>query len=165
MEILIFILLLPTLLLSQSLKDMTFGNAIVLKVTSIYDGDTFRANIKGYPPVIGKRMSIRINGIDAPEIKAHCEKEKLFAIAAKKVTISLLRNAHKIELRNIRRGKYFRLIADVYADGLSIGNELLANNLAVSYDGKHKVDWCKYFTYQSEHSKLFQEHHSIPEHY
>ena len=88
-------------------------------------------------------MSIRINGIDTPEIKAHCEKEKILARAAKKVTVSLLRNAHKIELRNIRRGKYFRLIADVYVDGKPISNELIKNNLAVSYYGGYKKDWCE----------------------
>ena len=47
-------------------KDKNFGNATVLEVTSIYDGDTFRANIKGFPPVIGEHMSICINGIDTP---------------------------------------------------------------------------------------------------
>jgi len=143
MKILIFTLLLLSALYAQSLKDMTFGSATVLKVTSIYDGDTFRADIKDYPDIIGKRMSIRINGIDTPEIKAHCEKEKILARDAKKVTVSLLRNAHKIELRNIRRGKYFRLIADVYVDGKPVSNELIKNNLAVSYHGGHKKDWCE----------------------
>lgn len=143
MKILLLTLLLLSAIYAQSLKDMTFGSATVLKVTSIYDGDTFRANIKGYPPVVGKRMSIRINGIDTPEIKAHCEKEKMLARAAKKVTVSLLRNAHIIELHNIKRGKYFRLVADVYADGVSIGNELIRKHLAVPYYGKTKIDWCK----------------------
>jgi micrococcal nuclease len=35
-------------------KDKNFGSATVLKVTSIYDGDTFRANIEGFPAVIGE---------------------------------------------------------------------------------------------------------------
>jgi hypothetical protein len=40
-----------TILLFVSLhavaKDKNFGSATVLEVTRIYDGDTFRANIKG----------------------------------------------------------------------------------------------------------------------
>jgi len=143
MKILIFTLLLLSALYAQSLKEMTFGSATVLKVTSIYDGDTFRADIKDYPDIVGKRMSIRINGIDTPEIKAHCEKEKILARAAKKVVVALLRNAHKIELRNIKRGKYFRLIADVYVDGKPVSNELIKNNLAIPYCGGHKKDWCE----------------------
>ena len=57
-------------------KDKNFGNATVLEVTSIYDGDTFRANIKGFPAVIAESMSIRINGIDRPELRGECDKEK-----------------------------------------------------------------------------------------
>ena len=143
MKISFFIFVLSALLFSQSLKNMTFGNATISKVTSIYDGDTFRADIKGYPPVVGKRMSIRINGIDTPEIKAHCEKEKILARAAKKVTVLMLRNAHTIELHNIKRGKYFRLIADVYVDGVSVGRELIRRHLAVPYYGRTKIDWCR----------------------
>ena len=121
---------------------MTFGNAVVKRITSIYDGDTFRADIKGYPPIVGKHMAIRINGIDTPELKAHCEKEKILARAAKKVTVNMLRNAQYIELRNIKRGKYFRIVADVYAYGKSISKELIRRHLAIHYDGGRKIDWC-----------------------
>ena len=143
MKILLIIFISCSLSFAQSIKNMKFGSAVVERVTSIYDGDTFRADIKGYPPIVGKRMAIRINGIDTPELKAHCKKEKILARAAKKVTVNLLRSAHIIELRNIKRGKYFRLIADVYADGKSIAKELMRRHLAVPYYGGHKVDWCK----------------------
>ena len=141
--VIILITVASSALLSQSIKSMTFGNAVIERVTSIYDGDTFRADIQDYPPIVGKRMAIRINGIDTPELKAHCEKEKILAKDAKKVTVNLLRNAHKIELRNIKRGKYFRLIADVYVDGKSLGEELIRRHLAVRYFGGTKVDWCR----------------------
>ena len=60
-------------------KEMSYGIANVLEVTSIYDGDTFRANIEGYPAIIGEHMSIRINGIDTPELRGKCDKEKQLA--------------------------------------------------------------------------------------
>lgn len=125
------------------IKDINYGNAVVEKVTSIYDGDTFRANIKGYPKVVSYRMSIRVNGIDTPEMRAKCQREKDLARSAKKMTVSLLRNAKHIELRNIKRGKYFRLIADVYVDDVSLADELLRAGYAVKYDGGTKTDWCK----------------------
>ena len=40
------------------LKDTTYGDAIVSEVTSIYNGDTFRCNIVGYPDIIGKHITI-----------------------------------------------------------------------------------------------------------
>jgi hypothetical protein len=33
-------------------KDVSYGNAKVSEVTSIYDGDTFRANIEGFPRLL-----------------------------------------------------------------------------------------------------------------
>jgi endonuclease YncB( thermonuclease family) len=45
-----------------------YGDAVVAEVTSIYDGDTFRCNLEGYPPIAGEGISIRINGIDTPEM-------------------------------------------------------------------------------------------------
>jgi endonuclease YncB( thermonuclease family) len=128
---------------AEALKDIVFENATVEKVTSIYDGDTFRANIKDYPKIVGYRMGIRILGIDTPEMKGKCQKEKELARAAKKLTVTLLRGAEHIELKNIKRGKYFRILADVYVDDVSIADKLIENHLAVKYDGGTKIDWCK----------------------
>jgi len=137
------ILVIVTALNAQSFKDMVFSDAVVDKVTSVYDGDTFRVNIKGYPDIVGHRMAVRILGIDTPEMRAKCDKEKKLARKAKKLTVSLLRDAKRIELKNIKRGKYFRLLADVYVDGMLISSELIKRDLAVKYDGGTKIDWCK----------------------
>ena len=138
----LFILIL--LLFSSIQAKENFANVKVDKVTSIYDGDTFRANIKGYPNIIGKSISIRINGIDTPEIKCKCKKEKQLSQKAKQFTINILRSAKIIVLKNLKRGKYFRIIADVYADDKNLAQELIKNNLAVIYNGDTKIkDWCK----------------------
>ena len=127
-----------------ALADKTYGRVTIAEVTSIYDGDTFRANIPDYPPIIGQHMGIRINGIDTPEMRGKCEQEKDMARKAKKYTVTKLRSAKTIELRNMQRGKYFRIVADVYADGQSVGEGLVREELAVVYDGGKKVkDWCK----------------------
>ena len=113
-------------------------------MTSIYDGDTFRVNIKGYPSIVGERVPIRINGVDTPEMRGKCVKEKTLAREAKQFTVSKLRDAKVIELRHMQRGKYFRIVADVYVDGNSLGDALINNHLAVTYDGGTKTkDWCK----------------------
>ena len=66
-------------------------------------------------------MSIRINGIDTPELRVKCNKDKQLARLAKQFAIEHLRAAKSILLNNIKRGKYFRLIADVYVDGIILG--------------------------------------------
>ena len=109
-----------------------------------YDGDTITVNISDYPPIVGKNISIRVNGIDTPELRTKSDKEKELARTAKRLVNSLLKNAKVIELRNMQRGKYFRIVADVYYDGKSLADVLLKNKLAVEYDGGTKTkDWSK----------------------
>lgn len=140
----IHIIVISILFISSLYAKENFGNIIVDEVTSIYDGDTFRVNICSYPDVIGKRVPIRVNGIDTPEIRTKCIKEKLLARKAKKLTVSLLRSAKVVELRNMQRGKYFRIVADVYVDNKNLADMLIKNNLAVRYEGGTKTkDWCK----------------------
>ena len=118
------------------------GNVSVTKVISVYDGDTFRVDIDELSDIVGKNIAIRILGIDTPEIKGQCEKEKQLAIKARDFTRHYLNNASSIQLSNLKRDKYFRLLADVYVDGKSLAAALLANNLAVRYSGNKKSSWC-----------------------
>lgn len=67
------------------------NRVLVSEVTSIYDGDTFRANIEGWPPIIGERMPIRIKGIDTPELRGKCRQEAEGARLAKQATVTALR--------------------------------------------------------------------------
>jgi len=141
-KLLLFILLIP-IVSTAGINDKNYGSVIVTEVTSIYDGDTFRANLTGYPAIAGEHIGIRVNGIDTPEMRGKCEQEKLLARKAKKVAVEALRNGKLIELRNMKRGKYFRIVADVYIDGVSLGEVLLMKNMAVRYNGGKKVkNWC-----------------------
>lgn len=45
-------------------------------------------------------------------------------------------------LKNIKRGKYFRLLADVYVDGVNLGDQLIKHAHAVRYEGKTNNNWC-----------------------
>ena len=129
---------------AEAISNKNFGSVYVSEVTSIYDGDTFRVNIAEYPPLLGYRMGIRVNGIDTPEIRGKCLQEKALAHKAKQFTVARLRAAKRIELKNMKRGKYFRIVADVYVDGDNLGEMLINENLAVAYDGGHKgKDWCQ----------------------
>ena len=137
-------LMATTTLQAEALSKKNYGDIVVSEVTSIYDGDTFRANIDSYPELLGYRIGIRVNGIDTPEMRGKCEKEKLLARKAKQFAVAALRGAKKVELRNMKRGKYFRIVADVYVDGRNLGDALISHHLAVPYDGGHKAkDWCQ----------------------
>jgi endonuclease YncB( thermonuclease family) len=119
-----------------------YGTVVVSKVISVYDGDTFRVDIDSLSSIAGKNIPIRVNGVDTPEIRGKCQYEKKLAYKAKDFVASMLFKAEKIELVNMQRGKYFRIVADVFVDGVSLEQQLLSNGLAYKYNGKKKLDWC-----------------------
>lgn len=110
-------------------------------IVSVYDADTFKVDIWYWPVIIGKNMPIRVNGIDAPEIRGACPAEKLKALEAKRFTEVFL-SSGKVQLRNLKRGKYFRIIADVYVGDRSLGAELIKAGLARPYNGGARRGWC-----------------------
>lgn len=126
------------------IAEQYFGDVIVSEVTSVYDGDTFKVNIPEYPDLIGRQVSIRINGIDTPEIRGKCPREKALALKAREHTANQLYNGKEILLRNVQRGKYFRIVADVYVDGANLGDSLIRHGFAVDYGGGRKdFPWCE----------------------
>lgn len=81
------------------------------------DGDTFRCDIDEHSAIAGKNISIRLRGINTPELRSRNKEERRSAQLEKQRLSDLLHNARVIELRNIGRDKYFRIDADVYIDG------------------------------------------------
>lgn len=116
--------------------------ARVVVVRSVYDGDTFRADIDGPSPMAGRNVSIRVADIDAPEIKGHCSKEIQLAHKARDLTASLLKAGSVVELKNLRRGYYSRIVAEVWIDGVSLGASLLGRGLARQYYSWARQKWC-----------------------
>lgn len=116
-----------------------------VKYLSNYDGDTIRFDIPSIHPLLGKKIAIRVNGVDTPEkrTKNLCEKQK--ARSAQKLVASIMKDSKRIDLKNIKRGKYFRIVADVIVDGRDLGAMLIKNKLAYPYFGKtkKKINWCK----------------------
>lgn len=117
-----------------------YGDIVISEILSVYDGDTFRCDIPNYPPIIGHNMPIRINGIDCPEMRDSNNEVKQLAIRAKEFTKNKLNSSKVIKLKNMNRGKYFRIIADVEIDGIDLGQLLIREGLAKPYDGGKKVD-------------------------
>ena len=122
-----------------------YGSVRVDEITSFYDGDTFTATINEWPPVVGERIS----GINAPERRSRCDteeekaRERQLAADARIYLVERLRGAEVIELRQIERGSFYRIIAEVWADGENVGDEMLAEGHALPYvEGAGGQAWC-----------------------
>lgn len=117
------------------------------RVIKVYDGDTITIASKlpfNDSPLY--RLSVRLNGIDTPEIKGKTEDEKLAARHARDALSVLILNK-VVTLKNIQTEKYGRILADVYLGDLYLNEWLIKENYAVKYDGGTKVtptSWLKY---------------------
>lgn len=116
-----------------------------VKVISVYDGDTIFVDVPGVHPLFGKRVGVRIYGIDTPERNGQAPCEKAKALEAKNVVEGLISSAKRIDLTELQRDKYFRILAKVLVDGRSVAEELLARRLAYPYfgDTKERREWCE----------------------
>jgi endonuclease YncB( thermonuclease family) len=108
-----------------------------------YDGDTCYVTVPALPKEL-QSMSIRILGIDTPEIKGECESEKELAKKARELANSLFKSAKVIEFKDIDWDKYGgRILANVYLDGELYSDKLIAAGLAKPYFGETKESWCE----------------------
>ncbi len=128
--------------LSWAGKDKVYAEtATIARIISVYDGDTFRCDLADYSALVGENIGIRVNGIDTPEMRDKRPEVKALAIEARDYVRRLFAEAQTIELRNLKRGKYFRIVADVYVDGTSLAEQLIEMGYAHPYDGGTKQKW------------------------
>lgn len=109
-----------------------------------YDADTITFEIPSVHPLLGKKINVRVLGVDTPEIRTKDPCEKAKAKHAKDIVAKVLKSAKRIDLVNVKRGKYFRIVADVVIGEQSLTRYLLQEGLGVPYQGgrKQKVNWC-----------------------
>ena len=118
------------------------------EVVKVYDGDTItianRLPLKNCDDIF--RFSVRLNGIDTPEMRGNNDDEKQAAKNAKEALSKLILNKHVI-LKNVGSEKYGRVLADVYLEDLNINKWMIEKRFALKYDGGTKqipTSWLKY---------------------
>ena len=118
-------------------------------VIKVYDADTITIASKlPYDESPMYRLSVRLNGIDTPEMKGKgvSDEEKEAAKLARDFVSNLVLNKF-VSLQNIESEKYGRILADVYIGDIHLNNLLLKERYAVKYDGGTKIkptSWLKY---------------------
>jgi len=108
------------------------------KVIKVYDGDTITiASVLPNTTSPIYRFSVRLNGIDTPEINGKTSTEKEFARFVRDALYEKIYGKF-VELRNVGNEKYGRILAHVYLEGENINQWLIDSNYAVPYDGGTK---------------------------
>jgi len=118
-------------------------------VVKVYDGDTITIASKlPYKESLLYRFSVRLRGIDAPEIVTKTSspsslqgedmvKEKKRAIQVRDILSDKILH-RTVQLKNTGTEKYGRLLADVYLGNVHINMWMIQNKYAVEYYGGRK---------------------------
>jgi len=114
------------------------------KVIKVYDGDTITIASKlPFNDSVIYRFSVRLIGIDCPEIKGSTDIEKRLAILSRDALHKLI-FGKIVRLENVGTEKYGRLLANVYLDDINVSDWMIQNGYAVKYNGGKKIrpnDW------------------------
>lgn len=120
------LIIISTVLASKpdSAKDLpSYGVKEIVSVRSVSE---FECRLAGYPYSKNARFRVKIRSVASA---AGVSTE-----AGMDYVTTRLKNAGEIRLENIQFRNYFRVSADVVVDGIDLGGELLANQLAVRPD-------------------------------
>ena len=98
----------------------------------VIDGDT----------IVHRGQTIRIMGLDAPEVHHRCPAEKELAERARARLAELLADGFRVEAHG--RDRYGRVLAVVFdARGMNVAHVLIQEGLARRYNGRGPRElWC-----------------------
>ena len=116
-------------------------------VTGAYDGDTLYVEADVWPNLTWTG-SVRVVGVDTPEIRGKCELEKAMAVLARDFVRTLLVDKF-VRLMEVANDKYGgRVLARVYflenETWIDLADRLIQNNLGRAYDGGTRLGWCDF---------------------
>jgi endonuclease YncB( thermonuclease family) len=118
------------------------GGTHPAEVLRVIDGDTFEARVHVWPG-LDITTKVRLRGIDAPELKAHCPAERAMAEAARDALRDMLAGG-VVGVSAVTPDKYGgRVVADAATRSVaSVSAELQARGFARSYGGGRRRSWC-----------------------
>lgn len=121
-----------------------YHDTVAAVVDHVYDGDTVIVTVVSWPAVVSP-IQVRVAGIDTAEIHDKRPEIRAMGLLARDWVAAHLRPGDSVTLRNVRRDKYFRLLADVnvVVDGETrdLATELIRRGLAKPYDGQGPKPW------------------------
>lgn len=134
----------------QTAQANVFSGPYYGTVSRVIDGDNFEATVELWPTT-SATVSVRIKGIDAPELfRPKCAQERLGAIEAKSdLEELLLTDETEIRLQEVEADSFSgRVLAVVFRQKEERGrtlSELMLNrgNVVVWTGDGDDVDWCE----------------------
>jgi len=112
----------------------------IAKVERIVDGDTMDVVFDlGFDVLL--RARIRLFGIDTPESRTRDLTEKVFGLASKDYLKHRVSEAKTVVCKTHvadERGKFGRVLGEIWCDGVNINQRMVDEGYAVAYYGENK---------------------------
>ena len=112
------------------------------RVVAVIDGDTITVRARIW---LGQDVETRVHvaGVDAPELRGACPRERALAVAARDFLVAAVGDA-AVTLTDIRYDKFGgRVLARVEnAEGDSLSTLLVSAGLGRVYGGGKRASWC-----------------------
>ncbi len=106
------------------------------RVSYVYDGDTLALDCGA------ETQTARLLGFDTPETKSPgCPAEAALGQKATKRLRALI-DGGAVSVSGSAHDKYGRLLVRLLVDGRDVADVLVAEGLAVAYDGGTRINWC-----------------------
>lgn len=121
------LLIILLLTMNSAFADCNLTGVCNVQLVKLHDGDTFFINLTGIKDFIGKRLGVRVKGIDTAELNT--QEGKIVRDYAR----NMFESASKIDIYNCTKGKYFRIVCDVRVDNINYGDHLIKTNRAKAY--------------------------------
>ncbi len=116
-----------------------------LRIANVLDGDTLVVDVDLGFGIWRSSLTVRLNGIDAPEVHSRDKVEKEAGLAVKEVVKKVLAGNRVVGLESHELDKYGRILGDVIlenAEGrFNLAQVLLARGLVRKYGGEAKQKW------------------------
>jgi endonuclease YncB( thermonuclease family) len=113
------------------------------EVLRVIDGDTFEARVHLWPG-LDVTTRVRLRGIDAPELRAQCDEERVQAETARGALRTILGQG-EVRIAHVTMDKYYgRVIADVFTrETPNVSAALIESGAARRYSGGRRNGWCR----------------------
>jgi len=117
----------------------------IAKVTRIIDGDTLKVDLELGFNITLVDQSVRVYGIQAPELNTRNKIEKAYARSARGYLQELLPIGKRIYLKipQLRKDKYGRILAKVYHQAgsslVDVAGQMISTNYATPYEPNNKA--------------------------
>lgn len=128
-------------MLADAAEDRSIPGPIPATVIEVIDGDTLEVQARIWPDH-SVLTAVRLEGVDAPELRGDCEAERILALEARDLLAAMA--GSNVLLLRVRHDKFGgRVVAEVLDEhGRRLGDRLIVAGVARAYDGGARESWC-----------------------